>query len=491
MKKHRLPLLLVGCLLVPSVLPLRSAEATPAAAPAPVNGPDPKEIPLPQIQTPMAPLPGVNELPVRQELPDPLTMNDGSKVTTPEQWKVRREEIRKILEYYAVGQAPPPPGNVKGHELLSQSVMNGQATYRLIHLTFGPEEKLSLDIGLLTPATGGPFPAVIYPSGTPPGGTSLPLQGNGPNQGRAQDVLLLVGHGPAPAAGATGAATAPRAGPRAGGRGGAANPAAAAEALATRNAAVLAHGFALVVFNNNDCGEDTTLRNDDGSWAYRNSSFYPAYPNYDWGLLRGWAWGVSRIVDYLVTDPAVDKTRIGVTGVSRTGKSALVAGAFDDRLALTAPVVTGGGGVGAYRFSMAGSGASESLDLMEKKYPNWWGPNLHEFWGHTEQLPFDTHWYLALIAPRAFIALEGLTDNVSFAPAVKQSWLAARPVYQLLGATDRFGVNYANHAHAFTNEDWQAMLAFADKTLLGKKVDRAFDQWPPVAEHPAPIAPAK
>ena len=486
MSYPKLPVLLLTVLLAASGA--AKLVAADALVTAPVNGPDPKEIPLPLIRTPMAPLPGVNELPVRKAMPDPLTMNDGSKVTTPEQWKVRREEIRKILEYYAVGQAPPPPGNVKGHELLSQSVLDGQATYRLIHLTFGPEEKLTLDIGLLTPATGGPFPAVISPSGTPPGGTSLSLQGSGPNQGRAQDVLLLVGHGPAPAAGAGGAATPPRGGP---GRGGVANPKAAAEALATRNAAVLAHGFALVVFNNNDCGEDTTLRNDDGSWAYRNRSFYPAYPNYDWGLLRGWAWGVSRIVDYLVTDPAVDKTRIAVTGVSRTGKSALVAGAFDDRIALTAPVVTGGGGVGAYRFSMAGSGASESLDLMEKKYPNWWGPNLHEFWGHTEQLPFDTHWYLALIAPRAFIALEGLTDNVSFAPAVKQSWLAARPVYQLLGAADRFGVNYANHAHAFTNEDWQAMLTFADKTLFGKTVDRAFDQWPPVAERPAPTVPVK
>ena len=104
------------------------------------------------------------------------------------------------------------------------------------------------------------------------------------------------------------------------------------ETIAARSPA-LAHGFAYVTFNNNDCGEDTTLRNADGSWAFRTTRFYPAYPGYDWGLLRGWAWGVSRIVDYLETDPSIDKTKLIVTGVSRTGKSALIAGAFDDRIA--------------------------------------------------------------------------------------------------------------------------------------------------------------
>jgi hypothetical protein len=99
------------------------------------------------------------------------------------------------------------------------------------------------------------------------------------------------------------------------------------------------------MFNNNDCGEDTTLREADGSWSFRTTRFYPAYPNYDWGLLRGWAWGVSRIVDYLETDSSVykiDRTKLIVTGVSRTGKSALVAGAFDDRLAMIAPVPSSG-----------------------------------------------------------------------------------------------------------------------------------------------------
>jgi len=261
-------------------------------------------------------------------------------------------------------------------------------------------------------------------------------------------------------------------------RGGGLRGPADAEAVAGRNHELFRRGYAYVTFNNNDCAEDTTLRTDDGSWAFRTTRFFPAYPGYDWGVLAGWAWGVSRIVDYLETNPSVDKTKLIVSGVSRTGKSAMIAAAFDDRLAMAAPCVTGGGGIGAYRFNGAGRGGKEGLADMMKKYPNWFSPHLHEFWGHVDKLPFDEHWFLALVAPRPFIALEGLTDQVSLENAVKQSWLGAQPAYALLGAKDRLGVNYANHGHAFTPEDWNAMLDFADKHLRAMKVERRFDQFP-------------
>jgi len=150
---------------------------------------------------------GVDKLPNRPEMPDVLTMNNGQKVTTSAEWKRRREEMKRILEYYAVGQAPPPPGNVKGHEVTSQLVMNGKVRYRLVHLTFGPQESLSLDIGIFTPTEGGPVPALISPSGSPPGATPLPRLPQGPNQGKGEDVLLMVG----PAVSASAATTPPAA----------------------------------------------------------------------------------------------------------------------------------------------------------------------------------------------------------------------------------------------------------------------------------------
>ena len=440
------------------------------------SGPDPREIPLPSIKSKIGALPGVNDLPVRVDLPDALMMNNGQQITTVKQWKKRREEIKRILEYYAIGQMPPPPGNVKGREIKSQLVLDGTVKYRLVHLTFGPRGKLGLDIGIFTPTNGpGPFPAVIMPGGTPPGAAPLPTLAHPPGQGKGVDALLpVIPVTPSTNDVASSSSSTNQAAGRRGPRLDNTDP----EAVAGRNRELFRRGYAYVVFNNNDCAEDTTLRIDDGNWAFRTTRFYPVYPGYDWGVLAGWAWGVSRIVDYLETDPSMDKTRLIISGVSRTGKSALIAAAFDDRLAMAAPCVTGGGGIGAYRFSGAGRGGKEGLADMMKKYPNWFSPHLHEFWGHVDQLPFDEHWFLALVAPRPFIALEGLTDQVSLENAVKQSWLGAQPAYALFGVTDHLGVNYANHGHAFTPEDMKALLDFADLHLRGIKTDRQFNQFP-------------
>ena len=454
---------------------------SPAKEGAAAPGPDPREIAVPPIATPLGTLTGVNELPLRAAMPDVMVMNGGTRVTTRRQWDARRQEMRRILSYYAVGQVPPAPGNVKGREVHSELVLGGTVRYRLVRLTFGPRSQLTLDIGVFTPSEGGPFPAVILQGGTPPGGTVLPRLPQGPNQGRGENVLLLVGPAPA-AAGGPGTAAAPAGG----GRGPAAPP--TADAVATQRADVLKGGYALVLFNPNDCAEDTTLRNMDGSWAFRNTRFFPAYPGYDWGVLAGWAWGASRVADYLEHDSSIDAGKLIITGASRNGKSAMIAAAFDDRL-MGAPVVTGGGGVGAYRF--AGPRGSETLDIMQKKYPNWFSPNLHPFWGQREKLPFDQHWFLALAAPRPFIALEGDTDTISLPEAVRQSILGARPAYALLGAPDRLGVNFARHGHAFTAEDWTAMLDFFDKHLRGKPVDRTFDRFPTEQELDAALAAAK
>ncbi len=171
-------------------------KSTPDNETKSASGPDPNEIPIPPIKTALGTLPGISELPDRPELPDVLTMNDGAKVTTLDQWHKRREEMKHILEYYAVGLAPPPPDNVKGQEIKSQLLLDGKVKYRLVHLTFGPQESLSLDIGIFTPTTGRPFPAIISPSGTPPGATPLPRLAQGPGQGKGVDALLAVGPAP-------------------------------------------------------------------------------------------------------------------------------------------------------------------------------------------------------------------------------------------------------------------------------------------------------
>ncbi len=428
-----------------------------------VSEPDPREIPVPPIQTALGDMPGVNDLPDRPEMPDVLTMNDGTPVSTPDQWDARRREMKRILEYYAVGLAPPPPENVKGVEVKSLSLDGGRVKYRLVHLTFGPNESLSLDVGIFAPVTDHPVPAVIVIGQQPPLATPLKRLGWGLTQGKNQDVLLIVGASTQPSI------------PRSRSKMFPTDP----EDIAEQNPA-LQHGFAFIVFNNSDCGEDTTLRNLDGSWAFRNTRFFPAYPGYDWGLLRAWAWGVSRIVDYLQTDPQIDARKLIITGVSRCGKGALVAGAFDDRIAMVVPVASSGGGTPAFRFSGAERGGEEGLSEMMRKYPNYFSQHLHEFWGQPDKLPFDNHWYIALAAPRPFIALEGSHDQNVNVDGVRESLIHARPAFDLLHAGDHLGVNWADRPHGMVKGDWDAMLDFADKFLMGKEVDRSFDQFPPV-----------
>jgi hypothetical protein len=128
---------------------------------------------------------------------------------------------------------------------------------------------------------------------------------------------------------------------------------------------------------------------------------------------------------------------------------------------------------------------------METKYPSWFSPNLHQFRGHRDKLPFDQHWFLALAAPRPFIALEGDTDTISLPEAVRQSILGARPAYALFEAEDRLGVNFGRHGHAFTAEDWTAMLDFFDKHLRDRAIARPFDRFPTEQELDAAAAAAR
>ena len=261
-----------------------------------------------------------------------------------------------------------------------------------------------------------------------------------------------------------------------------------AERIAATNQAVL-HGYAYVTFNYGDCGEDNRLRLPDGSWAYRTTRFFPAYPGYDWGLIRAWGWGASRVVDYLETDPSIDKSKLIISGTSRLGKSALFIGAFDDRFAMVAPVASSGLGTPAARFSGDDRGGNEGLDKMMQYFPNQFGPHMYQFKGKIDKLPFDQHWFIALVAPRPFIALEGLNDKNVNHNGVRQSLIGAKPAYEFLGVPDRMGVYWANRPHGINAQDWEGMLGFADKFLYNKKVDLDFTHFPdPVSPSTAPAA---
>lgn len=398
--------------------------------------------------------PEVKDLPSRPEMPDALMLNSGAKVTTLEQWRERREEMKAILEHYELGHAPPPPGNVSGEDLQSRPVLDGAATYRLVHLKFGPGKTLGFDIAIFTPTISGPFPTIINPSFfMTPGmnftnGLVAPASGPVPTNSTRQIRLNMSGP---------------------------VDPEKAARGFTN----LLQRGYAIVTYRYVQCGEDNP--------NFRTSSFYPAYPGYDWGVLRGWAWGLSRVVDYLETQPFADKAKLIALGHSRLGKLVMVATAFDERIALGAPAGSSGAGTGAYRFCGPGRGGKEGIEDMTRKFGYYFVPRLKDFTGAIEKLPFDANWFVALTAPRPWISVEGTDDQNCVPNAVRQTVLAARPVYEFLGVSpDRVGVNYEPHRHALTAGDWNAALDFADQQLRGLDHHRRFDQFP---DEPALLAP--
>ncbi len=391
--------------------------------------------------------PPVNDLPVRKEMPDAMTMDDGTKVTTLAQWRVRRVQMKAILEHYELGHAPPPPGNVMGQDLKSAVLLDGTVKYRLVHLKFGPEEKLGFDIAIFTPAHGGPFPTIINPSFFNTPGVAITNTSKLPTASEAATNLharlRLIFNSPV-------------------------TPERAAEGFSNE----LDRGYAVVTYHYTECGADDA--------NFRKSSYYPAYPGYDWSVLLGWAWGLSRVVDYVETQPFADTNQIIALGHSRLGKLVMVATAFDDRISLGAPAGSSGAGTGAYRFCGPGRGGKEGIETMTRKFPYYFVPRLKEFTGQMYKLPFEAYWYIALAAPRPWISVEGTYDQNCVPNAVKQSILAARPVYAFLGvSTNRVGVSYQPHRHMLTAGDVNAVLDFADQQLRGIDHRRSFDQFPP------------
>src|SRR5262245_4609527 len=197
-----------------------------------------------------------------------------------------------------------------------------------------------------------------------------------------------------------------------------------------------------------------------------------AYPDYDGGRLAAWAWGYHRVVDYLCTLDTVDKKHMAVTGHSRGGKTALLAGAMDERIALTVPNNSGCGGAGCYRLQ---ADKSEDIAAITKNFPFWFHARFRDFIGKVERLPFDQHTVKALVAPRALLGTEALGDLWANPKGTQQTYTAAKEVFNFLGAGDRIGIVFRPGKHEQNAEDWNVLLDFADKQFFGKKGDRRFD----------------
>ncbi len=228
--------------------------------------------------------------------------------------------------------------------------------------------------------------------------------------------------------------------------------------------AVIRRGYILAQFNRVELAADAGTRS-------RSSGLYTLFPGADFGALSAWAWGFHRCVDFLSTLPFVDAGRLAATGHSRGGKAALLAGATDERIALTAPNGSGCGGAGSFLWLGEGN---ESLADILGAFPYWFSPRLGSYVGREQSLPFDQHFLKAMVAPRALLSTEALGDRWANPAGTLQTHAAAREVFRLLSAEQQIAICYRDGGHDHNLEDWSALLDFADWRLRGIEPARAF-----------------
>ena len=259
---------------------------------------------------------------------------------------------------------------------------------------------------------------------------------------------------------------------------------------------VLEHGYAVMEFDKEQLAPD--------NGGARDSALAKAYPDCDWGAIAMWAWGHSRLVDYLLTADWADPDKLIATGHSRGGKVALCAAVYDERIALCAASGSGCGGAGCLRFLGGrygeGVGRCETAGSINDALGYWWTDAFAEFGArqasysrsnfpivtdmremfekidmskagstlNEDQLPFDLHFIKALIAPRALITTDGLGDTWANPYGTQVTWRAAQEVFDFLGVPQNNALHLREGGHEFQALDWEAIVEYCDEVFYAK-----------------------
>ncbi len=386
------------------------------------------------------------------DLPDPLRCADGRGVVSADDWwRVRRPELLALFSDRVYGRTPGGVPSVT-YEVLDRDpgALGGMATRCQVRCRF--DGLVRLDLLLYLPHRRGPAPVFcglnFFGNHTvhPDPAIALPTAWVPESEG-----LGVAGHRASEAS-----------------RGG--------QAAQWPVQHLLARGYGLVTAYAGDLYPDDPAV--DAGRTHVPALFGAGGdrrargPN-EWGALGAWAWGLSRALDYLATDPAVDEQRVAVLGHSRMGKAALWAAAQDQRFAMA---ISNGSGCGGAALSRRRSG--ETVGAITSRFPHWFCPAFAGYTDREEALPVDQHLLLALIAPRPLYVASGEDDDWADPTGEFLSARHASAGYDLLGvgglpAADtpevdrpligRVGYHVRPGGHDITAADWERFCDFADR----------------------------
>ncbi len=372
------------------------------------------------------------------ELPDPFVFNDGSRLTDPADWSQRRAEIYKDTIELQFGTMPPEPEFLEVEPLY----FCGAGKLNSYRITTGTRNNpISFTMYVFRAKGGGKAPAVI-----------------------SGDLCF------------------------------------AAMWEDDRAATLVNENINFVLFNRTELAADIANYNlndlDDSTGEYSlgreiydstisqgqcGGQVKRAYPEYSFGTIGAWAWGYSRCVDALEILGFADMDLIAFTGHSRGGKTAALAGALDERAAIVNPNATCAGGNSSYRINIEArieDGSvkkSEVLSNIFRHFPAWMGQGMRDYIGRENELPFDSHYLKAMVAPRVLFVSEAANDIMANPVGSYQTTEAAKEVFKFLGCEDNLFWHFRKHGrHAHTAEEFRLLANIINHKRRGDKLSDSF-----------------
>ncbi|GAA4737242.1 alpha/beta hydrolase family protein [Flavisolibacter ginsenosidimutans] len=380
-------------------------------------------------------------------LPDPLTLNNGQRVTNAKTWmEKRRPEIVKLFEEEQFGKAPQRPSDMhfdvfdKGTE-----TFNGKAIRKQVRVYFTKDTTHKMDLLIYLPKQTKPSPLLLI--------INFSANNSVVDDASVRQGFIWTKEGkkiPAPKT-----------------------------SFGKINVdTFVTQGIGVATVYYGDIEPDFK---EGFKYGIRGAYLKPAqsYPADDeWGAISAWSWGLSRAMDYFETDKDIDAKRIALHGVSRLGKTVLWTGAKDPRFKLVIASCSGEGGAALSRRNYG-----ESINHMTdtSRYFYQFAPNRHNYASDPNKSPVDAHMLVALMAPRPLLLQTGDTDYWSDPKGEFLAAVAAEPVYNLFGKKgpgttvmpqpgDQSLLNtlgYYMHAggHGTVPSDWAVYMTFLKKYL--------------------------